>query len=478
MAAPAQPQKPPEKSEFAGGPYRDSMGHSFKTSQALAGHIKQTGHMPVVAPAVMTQYQQKLKQWQEYLKTGKVEEDTSGLGALFGPSEPPKEPMPEEMKFKYHALNVPIRVYKNPNGSITITRLDPEDAELTGEGIQYYKKSLRDSIKKMIVDSFVIGNVDTPESIRNVLVRSGDFGSEEALYLTYQFQTWSGGGLGVGIVRNKIAEEDSDIEKFKDHYWKYLNEFMKVMPQYEEKYKEYKMPDLYSYKKIKEAIQPNGKIKLYRGIRTLSLTEEDFKNVESGEQTLQLIINNADSWTADEQVAKRFASGHFYKTEGDTPIVLEYEADPEDVIMGWPFIGLPGEAEFMLGLHNQPPEEREIEEESVPFKIIHWEKSGTKMIRVKIEKAKKIEKALYSSKKDKIYWDLTGRNDYAIEKQRGLTAPTAIAMAKAYIRGPYRIRITRTKRGYTLSLLPPEKMMISWLEKPVKGVKSAKGIQE
>jgi hypothetical protein len=210
-------------------------------------------------------------------------------------------------------------------------------------------------------------------------------------------------------------ESRSALKKWKDVYWKYLQHIVKEgldsMMKKDEASRNW--PPHKTIKNIKKAIDKNGNIRLFRGIK---VPLREWEQLKEGKNA-RMVLNNLDSWSVEDEVAKGFAYVATSSSLPTTvPVVLEYKASPEEIASGWPFVGYVNEAEFILNLSkNQNYRITSIKEG--PYKKRLASKNPWLVTMEKVapltDEELAAEMARHRQKSSPVIFDLTGDNDWA-----------------------------------------------------------------
>jgi hypothetical protein len=149
-------------------------------------------------------------------------------------------------------------------------------------------------------------------------------------------------------LRRLASSRRKTIKKWKKYYWEAISKIAvpasdnpEILDGMEKENKEMII-------KIGHAIKATGGrgVRIYRGMKI----SKNVLNRVIREKRAELILNSVDSWSVDASVAAAFASypGGTRLRSGETPIVLEYEASPEEIITGWPIAGYETELEMAM----------------------------------------------------------------------------------------------------------------------------------
>ncbi len=258
---------------------------------------------------------------------------------------------------------------------------------------------------------------------------------EEGRVLLTMEKTWTGGD--VRRMRNTLAsattgilppqsgpyrgqsiysnESRSALKKWKDVYWKYLQHIVKEgldsMMKKDEASRNW--PPNKTIRNIKKAIDKDGNIRLFRGIK---MPKEEWDRLKV-HKNARMVLNNLDSWSVEDEVANGFSYVAISSSDpsNNVPVVLEYKASPEEIANGWPFVGYVNEAEFILNLRKDQ-DYRITSIKEGPFKkrrgknpwLVTMEKVETKTDEEVAE-----EMARHRQKSSPVIFDLTGDNDWA-----------------------------------------------------------------
>jgi hypothetical protein len=248
---------------------------------------------------------------------------------------------------------------------------------------------------------------------QEMFMSASGFTDEEGRALLSIEERWTGSG-GVNSMRGALASIDapqgdssrvihsdearSAIVKWKSVYWKYLK---RILSQGIESLKKKDVnsrnwPPHRTLKNISDAIDEDGNIRLYRGLK---IEKEQWEQLQRS-KNVRLILNNLDSWSANVNVATSFSGG---LKKGKIPIVLEYRSIPEEIANGWPFVGYVNEAEFILNLSQDNQ-----------YEVSNIESQGEGVSQRYVVSLRR----QLPEKQDILTLDLTGENDWALMRRK------------------------------------------------------------